>query len=65
MAKTELTAVIEPKCRRMADQMGFELVDAAVEKEPTGRYLRFYIDYEGWWNTRAYVDDRVKKALGI
>ena len=24
--------------------MGFELVDAAVEKEPTGRYLRFYID---------------------
>ena len=28
-------------------------------------YLRFYIDYEGWWNTRAYVDDRVKKALGI
>ena len=24
--------------------MGFELVDAAIEKEPTGRYLRFYID---------------------
>ncbi len=24
--------------------MGFELVDAGIEKEPTGRYLRFYID---------------------
>ena len=28
-------------------------------------YLRFYYDYEGWWNTRAYVNDRVRKALGI
>ena len=28
-------------------------------------YLRFYYDYEGWWNTRAYVKDRVRKALGI
>jgi hypothetical protein len=26
-------------------------------------YLRFYYDHEGWWNTRAYVNDRVKKAL--
>ena len=44
MAKTELTAVIEPKCRRMADQMGFELVEVALDKEPTGKYLRVYID---------------------
>ena len=27
-------------------------------------YLRFYIDYEGWWNTKAYVIDRMQKALG-
>lgn len=27
-------------------------------------YLRFYIDYEGWWNTRSYVITRMKKALG-
>jgi hypothetical protein len=28
-------------------------------------YLRFYFDHDGWWNTRAYVNDRVRKALGI
>ncbi len=26
-------------------------------------YLRFYYDVDGWWNTRAYVIDRVGKAL--
>ncbi|MBO4418659.1 MAG: hypothetical protein J5789_02395 [Oscillospiraceae bacterium] len=26
-------------------------------------YLRFYYDVDGWWNTRAYVIDRVSKAL--
>lgn len=26
-------------------------------------YLRFYYDYDGWWNTRAYVTDRIRKAL--
>ena len=44
MAKAELTAVIEPKCQRVADQMGFELVEVALDKEPTGKYLRIYID---------------------
>ena len=43
MAKAE-TAAIEARCATIAEQMGFELVDAGVEKEPTGRYLRFYID---------------------
>ena len=37
-------AAIEAKCAKIAEEMGFELVDAGVEKEPTGRYLRFYID---------------------
>ena len=27
--------------------MGYELCDAAMEKEPAGRYLRIYIDVEG------------------
>ena len=44
MAKAELTAVVEPKCRKIAEQMGFELVDVSLDKEPTGRYLRIYID---------------------
>lgn len=43
MAKAEVSA-IEARCGKIADGMGFELVDIAVEKEPTGRYLRFYID---------------------
>ena len=43
MAKAEVAA-IEARCDKIAESMGFELVDAAIEKEPTGRYLRFYID---------------------
>ena len=43
MAKAEVAA-IENRCGKIAEGMGFELVDVAVEKEPTGRYLRFYID---------------------
>ena len=43
MAKAETTA-IEAKCGKIAADMGFELVEIALEKEPTGKYLRFYID---------------------
>ena len=34
-------------CEKLAQKMGYELFDAAIEKEPTGRYLRIYIDQEG------------------
>ena len=34
-------------CEKTAAQMHYELCDAAIEKEPTGRYLRIYIDKEG------------------
>lgn len=44
MAKAELTALIAPKCQGIADRMGFELVEVALDKEPTGKYLRIYID---------------------
>ena len=43
MARADVAA-IEARCAKIAEEMGFELVDAGVEKEPTGRYLRFYID---------------------
>ena len=44
VAKAELTAVIAPKCRKIAEQMGFELVEVALDREPGGKYLRIYID---------------------
>ena len=28
-------------------------------------YLRFYYDYDGWWNTKSYVIRRAKEALGV
>lgn len=44
MAKAELTQVVEPKCQRLADELGFELVDVSLDKESAGKYLRIYID---------------------
>ena len=44
MAKENRTAAIQPRCQRMADQMGFELVDVALDREPAGVFLRVYID---------------------
>lgn len=44
MAKAELTAVVTPKCQRIADQLGIELVDVCLDKESTGKFLRIYID---------------------
>jgi len=44
MAKAELTAFVTPKCQRIADQLGIELVDVCLDKESTGKFLRIYID---------------------
>ncbi|MBP5725753.1 MAG: ribosome maturation factor RimP [Clostridia bacterium] len=44
--KTESLAGLEAKARAIAEQMGYELVDVCMDKEPTGKYLRFYIDKE-------------------
>ena len=44
MAKAETTASLEKRSLPVAEQMGYELVDVCIEKEPTGKYLRFYID---------------------
>ena len=27
-------------------------------------YLRFYYDYDGWWNARSYVVNRIRNTLG-
>ena len=45
-SKTEALAGLEAKARALAEQMGYELVDVCMDKEPTGKYLRFYIDKE-------------------
>ncbi len=44
MAKADRTAGVTRKCQELADRMGFELVEVALEKENTGMYLRIYID---------------------
>lgn len=44
MAKADWTAAVAPKCEKIAAQMGFELVDICLDREPAGKYLRIYID---------------------
>ena len=44
MAKAAGTAQLEEKCATIASGMGYELVDLCLDREPTGKYLRFYID---------------------
>ena len=34
-------------CRSVADATGYELVDAGIEKENAGRFLRIYLDSPG------------------
>lgn len=46
MAKAAATAGLEKKARAIADNLGYELVDVCLDREPTGKYLRFYIDRE-------------------
>ena len=44
MAKAAGTAQLEERCAPIAARMGYELVDICIDREPTGKYLRFYID---------------------
>ncbi len=46
-AKNANMQKIEAICLKTAQTLGYELCDVAMEKEPTGRYLRIYIDLEG------------------
>ena len=44
MARADLSTLVEPRCQRLADTMGFELVEVALDREPAGKYLRIYLD---------------------
>jgi len=44
VAKAELTRQVTPRAQKVADQLGFELVDVCLDRENTGKYLRIYID---------------------
>ena len=46
MAKTGMLSGLETKARKIAESAGYELVDVYIDKETTGKYLRFYIDKE-------------------
>jgi len=46
MAKETGTSRLEAQCAPIAERMGYELVDICMDKEPAGKYLRFYIDKE-------------------
>ena len=39
MAKDAL-AGLEAKAQKVAEGMGYELVDVCIDREPTGKYLR-------------------------
>ncbi len=47
LAKAELTRQVIPRAQKVADQLGFELVEVCLDKENTGKYLRIYIDRPG------------------
>ena len=44
MAQSDLTRVVEPACRRLAQEQQVELVDIELVREGASRYLRIYID---------------------
>jgi len=44
MAQSDLTRVVEPACRQLAEQQNVELVDVELAREGSSRYLRIYID---------------------
>ncbi len=47
MAGRETKRDLQALCQSVADTLGYELVEAGIEKENTGRYLRVYIDRSG------------------
>ena len=44
MAQSDLTRVVEPACRKLAQEQNVELVDVELAREGASRYLRIYID---------------------
>lgn len=60
-SRQEIEALVSEMASKITDDMGLELVDTEYVKEPSGYYLRIYIDKEGGVN----LDDcsRVSEAL--
>ena len=44
MAQSDLTRVVVPACRDLAEKLHFELVDVELAREGATRYLRIYLD---------------------
>ena len=44
MAQSDLTRIVEPACKKLAEQQQVELVDVELAREGASRYLRIYID---------------------
>lgn len=44
MAKADIAHAAEPRCQAQAEKLGYELIDVSLDREPTGSYLRIYID---------------------
>ena len=60
MQKTQTALVVELMTEKSeANRLRKECRQAGLP------YVRFYFDHEGWWNTRKYVTERVKNALGV
>lgn len=44
MSKGDIAASALPISKKLAEELGYELVEVALEKEPAGKYLRIYLD---------------------
>lgn len=47
MARRDIQSFVIPLCRKMADEMGYEFINAELVKEGPGHYLRIYLDKDG------------------
>ena len=63
MPKAELTVVVEPKCKALADRLGYELVDVCLDKESAGKYLRISHPAKAFIALRTVRRDIDKIAL--
>lgn len=47
MKKGNLADKVTPLCEKLCQQMAYELIEVALDKEPAGSYLRIYLDKPG------------------
>ena len=44
MSKGDIASLALPISKKLAAELGYELVEVALDKEPAGKYLRIYLD---------------------